>query len=161
MMTLYIAAIGVVALLALIVSVVWFRRLTAMVIPVLFGVLFWATLNVVSYVGYAVDARYLTGNEAVVLQEIPGDDWIYLLVKLENDSEPRLVKMANTPSNKKKADEAGQQAKDGLTVIRFGGPPATGGGDGQDRPEKQDFEIVNLEDSSAYGKVAETAEATP
>lgn len=161
MMTLYIAAIGVVSLLALIVSVVWFRRLTAMVIPVLFGVLFWATLNAVSYVGYAVDARYLAGSEAVVLQEIPGDDWIYLLVKLETDSEPRLVKMANTPSNKKKADEAGKQAKDGLTVIRFGGAPVTGGGAGQDRPEKQDFEIVNLEDSTAYGKVAETAEATP
>jgi hypothetical protein len=150
--TLLIAAVGVIFLVVFIASVVWFRRATPFLIPSMFAVLLWGTLNVIGYIGYAVDARYLNGTDAVVLDVIDGNQWVYMLVRSANDTEPRLVRMASTDKNKKDADAAKQQAQQGLVMVRFG-ENQSGSGDGNGTPaDVPDFRIVNLEQTQQFRK---------
>ncbi len=154
-MTMLIASLGAVSIVLLVVSVVWFRRLTALLIPAIFAVLFWGTVHAVDYLGYAIDAEHLAGTEAVVLETIEGNEWVYLLVRTSTDKEPRLVRIASTDKNKEDAQAAMEQAQQGLTVIRFGATRRDGTpSGGTNGPENNGpaFEILNLEDTNAYGK---------
>src|SRR5690606_34368153 len=102
------------------------------------------------------------GREAVVIDAIEGSEWIYLLVRAGNDREPRLVRVPATEQNRKDAEEARQQAENGLTVIRFGrgarpdAPLVAAAGE----ESEPGFEIVNLEETESYGKT-QAAELAP
>lgn len=160
-MILFVTILAVASLVTFIVTVMWFRRMTPLVLPVLFGVLFWGSVSLIAYVGYAVDSRYLNGTEATVIDSVDGSQWIYLLVKLDKDNEPRLVRLPNTEQNKKGADQAKQQAQKGLAVIRFGdGTQDASAGqnrDGQSQDSPTSFRILNLAQTDLYGKATGAA----
>jgi hypothetical protein len=121
----------------------------------MFVVLFWATINVVNYIGYAVDAQYLDGVQATVLDSIEGSESIYLLVKIDKDKEPRLVRLPRTAQNQKDAALAREQAQKGLTVIRFGRSGTPGdqrGGTNQPPGDPASFRILNLAQTAAFSK---------
>ncbi|HVW91089.1 MAG TPA: hypothetical protein VHB74_00635 [Devosia sp.] len=155
-MILFVTLLALGSLMTFIVTVIWFKRMTPLVLPALFVALFWGSVSLVAYVGYAVDSRYLDGTEATVIDSVDGSQWIYLLVKLDKDNEPRLVRLPNTEQNKKGADQAKQQAQKGLAVIRFGdGPQNASAGanqDGQSQDSPTSFRILNLAETNVYGK---------
>lgn len=120
MITLILSIASFIIVGTFIISVIYFPKVLTVVIPIVFFMLFELTTLYPNYEGYAVDAKFIPlGSEASVLAVTEAKDWIYLTVQFFNETEPRLVKIVNTPSNKKEADAAQQKAQNGLSVIRF------------------------------------------
>lgn len=106
--------------LSFIVSVIYFPKFIAVLIPLIFALIFGVMTLFPNYEGYAVNSNFIPlGSEASVLSVVEGKDWIYLTLEFPNATEPRLVKIVNTPNNKKQAEEAQEKAKKGLSMIRF------------------------------------------
>jgi hypothetical protein len=150
-----ILAIGFAAFLAascLAICALWWPKWLAAVIPCLFALAFYGATLSPQWAGYAVDGKYLTGQEATVLDELEGGDWIYLLVQMTGAKEPRLVRLPATDQNRKDAEAAKKQAQQGLAVIRFGAEPGQ-----QDRPgvgsnPDDGIRLLDLAQSKDFGK---------
>lgn len=120
MLTIILSAVLFLITLAFIVSVIYFPKTLTILIPLIFALIFGVMTLFPNYEGYAVDSNFIPlGSEASVLFVVEGKNWIYLTLEFPNAKEPRLVKIVNTPNNKKQAEQAQEKAKKGLSIIRF------------------------------------------
>lgn len=139
------------AVLAVAACALWRPRWLGAVFPALFLSGLAVAQYSVHFVGYAVDARFLAGTEATVLNEIESPDAIYLLVRFAADNEPRLVRLPNTDQNRKDAEKAKQAAQQGLAVIRFGADPGRGPA-GEDQGSADSIHLLDPGQSHDFGK---------
>ncbi len=132
-MIFWISGIAFSITILFVLSVIYFPRALPIAVPAMFLALFLAITHIPDYMGFALDSSYLNGQEAIVLDTIQGDSWIYLLLQVEDEKEPRLLKMPNTDANKKLAADLKEKAKKALTIIKIGSTSearaVSGGGD--------------------------------
>lgn len=151
-----ILAIGLAVFLATIclaICALWRPKWLAVLIPCLFALAFYGATLGPQWVGYAVESKFLTGQEATVLDELEGGDWIYLLVQMTGAKEPRLVRLPNTDQNRKDAEAAKKQAQQGLAVIHFGVEPGQQGQRGDDSNPADGIQLLDLTQSHGFGKL--------
>lgn len=147
--------IGVAAFLAascLAICALWRPTWLTALIPCLFALAFYGATLSPQWAGYAVEAKFLVGQEATVLDEIEGGDWIYLLVQMTGAKEPRLVRLPATDQNRKDAQAAKKQAQQGLAVIRFGAEPGAQGRPGDNTNPADGIRLLDLAESRDFGK---------
>ncbi|MGN6103009.1 MAG: hypothetical protein ACTHOR_17865 [Devosia sp.] len=148
-----ILAIGLAAFLAascLAICALWRPTLLTALIPCLFALAFYGATLSPQWAGYAVEGKFLTGQEATVLDAIEGGGWIYLLVQMTGAREPRLVRLPATDQNRKDAEAAKKQAQQGLAVIRFG--PGQQGQPGDGSNPDDGIRLLDLAQSRDFGK---------
>lgn len=120
MITLIFSAASFIIILSFIISVIYFPKFLAVLIPLIFAMLFGVMTLYPNYEGYAVDSKFIPlGSEASVISVIEGQQWIYLTLEFPDSDQPRLVKIVSTPNNKKQAEDALAKSKKGLSIIRF------------------------------------------
>lgn len=141
-------------ILAVIVTGVWYKKLWVVVIPLVFLLAFGINTQIPNYMGYAIEQKFTDPTEEYIVFKVTSDkSWIYFYVMGQNNHQPRLLKIPNTPENKKKADQIEQQAQKGLTLMKFGKPgpdseARNGSGDNQDMSP----ETLKIPDSKSFGK---------
>lgn len=153
-MIIFLIGILITLLILFFVCCIYFFKYTAILVPIIFLVIIVIAIKLVDYEGYNVSSNLLNGKEALVFKSSKDNGTIYLLVKMQGDSELRLVGMPDTDENEKNTEEATKRADTGISIIKFGSNSHADGknfGHGQNQ-FTDGIELLTPEQSQIYGK---------
>ena len=138
------------------ISVIFFKKIAWMIVPIIFILSFLTLMKVPDFTGYAVDSSFVGSENLAVLAVLPSSEKFFILVKpVGTDQEPRLVSIAVTDDNKQKLQDLQKNYSKQAMVINFGNKHKSKShgneGDGiQDNND--DFDVMNFADPQVMSK---------
>lgn len=150
-MIFYVAISAFVVMTLFIVCSIYYQKFLFLVVPLMFLGLFTAATFIPNYQGYAVEEEFVGVRQAVLLSMNETKEWLFLFVQFRGESEPRLVKLANTEQNKKDAEDAQKEQKaGGLALVQFG--HMKGGGKGSKNGDDHQMQLLQLSEIPELAK---------